>query len=88
MGATDDGKGAPTFLVPDQPDPLRYSVEGSYSGFLQDLELLWSHADRLAHDDSKYIGYQVRYALIASSLHSQAGNVPPRLLQAAVEKGI
>jgi hypothetical protein len=54
----------------------RYSIEGSYAGFLRDLELLESHAKSIRQHNSQAIGQGVRYTLIASSLRSQSGTSP------------
>jgi serine/threonine protein kinase len=62
-----------------------YSANGSYAGYLSDLSLAWEHADEVGKTDGSAIGKQVRYALIESSIHSLAANVPVALLLALVK---
>lgn len=66
----------------------RYATEGSYAGYMADLQLAWTHADEIAQTDLVVAGRQVRYALIESSLHSLAESIPPALLVAAVHYGV
>ncbi len=66
----------------------RYAVEGNYAGYLADLELAWRRAEEKGKEEPVAMGRQVRYALIESAIHSLAGNIPPELLVAAVEKGV
>jgi hypothetical protein len=54
----------------------RLSTEGNYTGYLEDINLAWQHADEIDH-----INRQVRYALIAASVSTVYGNVPPKLLR-------
>ncbi len=59
----------------------RHGAEGSYAGYLADVGLAWEQADRQFNDgQSGALGRQVRYALIESSVHSLAGNIPAELL--------
>ncbi|MCI0559794.1 MAG: hypothetical protein MN733_14990 [Nitrososphaera sp.] len=71
---------------------LHHIAEGSYAGYLVDLDLLWQHADSLffgaIEDQGKGIALQLRCALIASSIHSLAGNFSPQLLVQLVMVGI
>ncbi|MGQ9827890.1 MAG: hypothetical protein ACUVSW_08500 [Roseiflexus sp.] len=61
---------------------LRYAAEGSDSGYLSDLERLWQRAE--ATND---LALMLRCALIAASLRSRSGNLPPELLVALVQTG-
>jgi hypothetical protein len=63
----------------------RHAGEGSYAGYLSDLGLAWAHADEEGWTEPAAVGRQVRCALIESSLHSLAGNIPSELLVALVE---
>ncbi len=66
----------------------RHAAEGNYAGYLADLELARQWAEAEGKKNPAALGRQVRYALIESSIHSLAGNIPPALLVAAVEKGV
>jgi len=63
---------------------------GDTSGYLSDVDRAWRLAERpyAGRQSSSDIGLQCRYALIFTSLCSLAGNIPPALLVALVEKGI
>jgi len=63
---------------------------GDTSGYLSDVDRAWRLAERAyaGRQSSSAIGLQCRYALIVASLCSLAGNIPPALLAALVEKGI
>ena len=63
---------------------------GDTSGYLNDVDLAWQLTEEAFADrrSSIAIGLQCRYALIVTSLRSLAGNIPPALLAALVEKGI
>ncbi len=63
---------------------------GDTSGYLSDVDRAWRLAEEAFADrrSSIAIGLQCRYALIVTSLSSLAGNIPPALLAALVEKGI
>jgi hypothetical protein len=63
---------------------VRRAYEGSYAGYLADLKLAWSYAYQ--NTTSKAIAYQVRYALIQSSINSLAGNIPGELLVGLVRE--
>jgi len=70
------------------------ALEGAYSLFLHDVTRAWwacAAADREATargEPAPYLGGEVRCALVEASLHSLAGNIPPALLAALVEKGV
>ena len=63
---------------------------GDASGYLSDMGRAWQLAEKAyaGRQSSSAIGLQCRYALIVTSLRSLAGNIPPALLAALVEKGI
>jgi len=65
-----------------------FAAEGSYAGYLADLGLAWAHADKQGVSDPTAVGRQVRYALIESSIHSLASQMPIPVLLAAVTKGV
>jgi hypothetical protein len=60
----------------------RYRAEGSYAGYLADLDVLWQWAD--AQQD---IALGVRCALIFASIRSLSGNLTPELLVGLVTVG-
>jgi hypothetical protein len=68
--------------------------EGQVAVFLEDVRRLWAWAreeDARAAaqgDEAPHLGAEIRCALIEASLHSLAGNIPPALLAALVEKGV
>jgi len=57
----------------------RYEQGESWNGYLTDLERVWAFAEQ-----KENLGWQVRCALIYSSLVSQSGKMPPALLSALV----
>ena len=63
---------------------------GQVAGYLSDVDRAWRLTEEAFADrrSSIAIGLQCRYALIVTSLCSLAGNIPPELLAALVEKGI
>lgn len=61
----------------------RYDKEESWSGYLTDLERVWSFAE-----EKENVGWQIRCALIESTIHSLAGNISPDLLAQIVETKI
>ena len=63
---------------------------GDTLGYLNDVDRAWQLAERAyaGRQSSSAIGLQCRYALIFTSLCSLAGNIPPALLAALVEKGV
>ena len=63
---------------------------GDTLGYLNDVDRAWRLAERAyaGRQSSSAIGLQCRYALIVTSLGSLAGNIPPALLAALVEKGV
>jgi Trypsin-like peptidase domain len=68
--------------------------EGTFDGFLSDLARAWKRAEAASaqaqstENRGRAIGRQCRYALIVASIKSLAGNIPPALLAALVEKGV
>lgn len=64
------------------------SLKGSYAGFLSDLALAWAHVDAEPGADHVVAGRQLRYALIESTLHSLANNLPGALLVALIQHQI
>ncbi|MGQ9483058.1 ATP-binding protein, partial [Chloroflexus sp.] len=60
----------------------RYAVEGSDSGYLSDLDLLWDRAKA-----ERDLGPALRCALIAAGLRSRSGNLTPELLVQLVQVG-
>ena len=60
----------------------RLAAEGSYTGYLGDLDLLWRNAE-----DRKDLGLGIRCALLAASVRSLSGNLFPGLLVALVTVG-
>jgi len=74
---TRDGSGV------EQPwQTARYAAEGSNSGYLGDLERLWTRAEQQGD-----LGLALRCALIAASLRSQSRNLSPKLLVGLVQVG-
>jgi len=61
----------------------RLATEGSYAGYMVDLSRAWTHAEG-NKEVGPGIARQTHYALIASSLHSIASNIPAELLGALV----
>ena len=70
------------------------ALEGTYDGFLNDLERAWEQAENAGAsrqnttDRGRVIGLQCRYALIVASIKSLVGNIPPALLAALVDKSV
>jgi hypothetical protein len=68
--------------------------EGAYAGFLNDVDRAWRVAERAnqlaleAGQLAPYLGDEIRCALCHASINSLAGNIPPALLVALVEKAI
>ncbi len=62
---------------------------GQIGGYLNDVSRAWQLAeDSYAKTkDPVFIGYQIRYALIITSLNSLAKKIPPNLLLALIESG-
>ena len=58
---------------------------GDTAGYLDDIRRAWRLAEKA---DGDAIGLQCRYALLTTSVNSLAGNIPPALLLALVEKGV
>ena len=55
----------------------RYDQEDSYIGFFTDIERIWGIAEK---DETWCFERQIRCALIHSSIMSQNGNIPPKLI--------
>lgn len=71
-------------IGPIQPwADARYRAEGSFIGYLADLDVLWQWAE-----ERQDIAIAARCALIAASIHSFSGNLAPELLIALVVDGI
>ncbi|GIV88399.1 MAG: hypothetical protein KatS3mg055_0917 [Chloroflexus sp.] len=66
----------------------RHAAEGNYSGYLADLELVWRWTEEEGKRKPEAVGRQVRCALIESSIHALAENIPPALLVAAVQQQV
>jgi hypothetical protein len=69
------------------------ALEGSYAGFLNDVNRAWEAAVK-ANDTliqrgghAAHLDAEVRCALCHASVLSLAGNIPPAILKAAVEQG-
>lgn len=81
-------------LVSDGWRQAWFHLEGSYSGFLGDLNLTWSrleHADRAALEQMgtpRHVGDALRCALGDASVRSLAKNMSPTLLLTLVERGL
>ena len=69
-------------------------LEGTYDGFLSDLARAWKRVETVGtqaqsiQERTKAIRQQCRYALIVASINSLAGNIPPTLVTALVDKRI
>lgn len=57
--------------------------EGSYAGYLHDLDLVWNW---IVGQKSWNLGYQFRCVLIRSSIHSLSANIIPELLPALIQQ--
>ncbi len=67
---------------------VRHDVDGSYSGYLADLDLGWKHSEVEGALGHTTLGLQLQYALILATIRSLVSNVPPPLLVALVEKDV
>lgn len=81
-------------LVSDGWRQAWVALEGSHTGFLNDIGKAWSAVER---DDEEaiagrgvapYLGSEIRCALCQTSINSLAKNIPPPLLTALVKHGI
>jgi F0F1-type ATP synthase delta subunit len=81
-------------LVSDGWHQAWVALEGSHTGFLNDIGKAWRAAER---DDEEaiaggsvapYVGSEVRCALCQASINSLAINIPPPLLTALVKHGV
>jgi hypothetical protein len=67
-------------------------LEGSYSGFLNDVTQAWRAAERVnqaaigAGHPAPYLGSEVRCALCHASINSLVGNIPANLLVTLVDE--
>ena len=61
---------------------MRYAIEGSYAGFLTDLDNLWARTRRKGD-----IGVQLECALIHTSIRSLSSNLSPELLLTLLQFG-
>ncbi|MCK4792265.1 MAG: hypothetical protein KAV87_51520 [Desulfobacteraceae bacterium] len=67
---------------------------GDTEGYFNDIMRAWQLAEKAyistaQHAEvGRYIGLQIRYALIISSLNSLSTDIPPSLLSALVERGV
>jgi hypothetical protein len=67
----------------DQPwAAARFAAEGSYAGYLADLDRLWTDAEGQGN-----LALSLRCALIAASIRSLSGNLSPELLVGLVTTG-
>jgi hypothetical protein len=70
------------------------TVEGAYGGYLQDVQRFWEQCrtfDRNAIEAGGGVpnfGAQIRCALIETSLHSLAANIPEELIPVLVQTGL
>lgn len=70
-----------------------FTVEGAYGGYLQDVQRIWDLCkvlDRQAiavGQSATYLDLQVHCALIETSLHSLAANIPAELIPILVQRG-
>jgi nucleoside phosphorylase len=60
----------------------RYAADGSYVGYLADIDVVWLQADAACD-----LALGMRCALIAASIRSLSSNIPPALLVALVTRG-
>ncbi len=61
----------------------RYDKEETWSGYLTDLERMWAFAEQ-----KENVRWQIRCALIKSTLHSLVGNIPADTLVLLVKTGM
>jgi len=61
---------------------LRLAAEGSYAGYLNDLELLWRHGEATGN-----LGLSLRCALFSASIRSLSANLSLALLVGLVTVG-
>ena len=94
------GSKAPAFrrLVSESWLQAWDAAEGSYDGFLSDVERAWQRADLAIRDVlrngpsrpddiGELVGWQCRYALIKASINSTVGGIPPAVLARLVATG-
>ena len=64
---------------------------GDLSGFVADVQAAWAAADLGFHANAakrEDLIRQIRYALMASSVHTRAARMPPVLMATLVERGL
>lgn len=61
----------------------RHALDGDYSGFLEDVKRAWALADK-----QQDVGFQIRCALVKSTIHALVTNIPSSLIVAAVKAGV
>lgn len=70
------------------------TVEGSYGGYLQDVQRVQQQCKALDSQSiedigkAPYLAEQIRCALIEASIHSLAGNIPPELFWPLLRDGL
>jgi hypothetical protein len=65
----------------------RSTHDEHYGGFLSDVQLAWSATEQHGVSNPRVIGWQVRYALLQSSINSLATNILPEVLVAGLRLG-
>src|SRR3954454_21584665 len=64
---------------------------GHYGSFLDEVKIAWRVADKageaIEQARPKAIGWQVRYALLQTSINSLASNIPLEMLLAGIQMG-
>ena len=87
--------GEPTALLSLVSDGWRrawVAAEGSYAGFLNDVDRAWRCAERIDRNEAAaereipYLGVEIRCALCRASVSTLAANAPPELIAALVKQ--
>ena len=65
----------------------RESVDGSYEGFVADVDRSWDHA-QAEGPGQRALTRQVQYALVKASIESLSGHLPPEMITALVRHHI
>lgn len=65
----------------------RSAHDEHYGGFLSDVQLAWSASEKPDVSTPRVIGWQVRYALLQTSVNSLATNILPEVLVAGLRLG-
>ncbi len=69
------------------------AAEGSYAGFLNDVDRAWRAAERVDRKEAaagreiRYLGSEIRCALCRASVSALAANAPPELIAELVTQG-